>query len=224
VFLAAAIATWHLGYRFASPAFQELIGFSSDRIANPDLETILGHWFAWQLPAVVPCVLLWFVGERLGLMPSFSAALRSGGSWRRVVRAGLTAGAVFAFLTLALGPAVGGRLGFHPHLPDLVGNLVSNMYEEIVDRGFLFAAFYGLAAGATFPLEGKLDRRGLALATIGSSVAFAALHTQYAVALRIMLGVVSVLFVWPWVRARSLWAPWIVHMIGDVVGDTFLVL
>jgi hypothetical protein len=224
VFLAAAIGTWHFGYRFASPAFQDLIGFSSSRIANPDLETILGHWFAWQLPAVVPCVLLWLLGQRLGLMPSLSASLGSGGSWRRVLRAGLTAGAIFAVLTLVLGPAVGGRLGFHPYLPKVAGDLVSNMYEEMVNRGFLFAAFYGLAAGATFPLEGKLDRRGLAVATIGSSVAFAALHTQYALALRVMLAVVSVLFVWPWARARSLWAPWIVHMIGDVVGDTFLVL
>jgi hypothetical protein len=224
MFLASAVTTWHLAFRFGPPAFEQLIGFSHFGERHRDLATIVGHWFAWQLPAVVPCVLLWLLGQHLGLMPSLSASLGSGGSWRRVVRAGLAAGSVLAIVTLVLGPAVGGRLGFHPYLPKVAGDLVSNMYEEIVHRGFLFAAIYGLVAGATFPLEGKLDRRAVAVATVGSTFAFAALHAQYPLALRVLLGVVSLAFVWPWVRARSLWAPWVVHMIGDVVGDTFLVL
>jgi membrane protease YdiL (CAAX protease family) len=98
------------------------------------------------------------------------------------------------------------------------------MYEELVYRGFLFAAFYGAVAGETFRLKGSFDRRGLLAATIGSCILFAAGHEQYAVDVRVALGVTSLVFVWPWVRTRSLWAPWIVHMIGDLVGDTFLIM
>jgi hypothetical protein len=39
-----------------------------------------------------------------------------------------------------------------------------------------------------------------------------------------VLGVIGVAFVWPWVKARSLWAPWIPHTLGDLIGDTILTL
>jgi membrane protease YdiL (CAAX protease family) len=81
-----------------------------------------------------------------------------------------------------------------------------------------------VAAGATFPLSGAADRKGVVVGTIGSCVIFAAGHGQYPVPLRVVLGVVAVIFVWPWVKARSLWAPWIPHTLGDVIGDTILTL
>ena len=59
---------------------------------------------------------------------------------------------------------------------------------------------------------------------IGSSVIFAMGHEQYAMALRVVLGVVATVFVYPWVAARSLWAPWIAHMLVDIIGDSILEL
>jgi hypothetical protein len=221
VYLAVTLVTWEISIRTLSPWFQRLMGFR--RIASHDVATVVGHWFAWQLPAVIPCVLVWWIGERLGLMPSFTSVFKSGGSWSRVVRAGLMATIVLLFLTLTLGKAVGGTFQFQPYVPKMIGDVVSNMYEEIINRGFFFAAFYGLAAGATFPLSGKLHRGGLALGTIGSCIVFASGHTQYPLPLRVLLGVVAaVAFVWPWVRARSLWAPWIPHTLGDFIADTIL--
>jgi hypothetical protein len=217
--LLAALAAWWFGFRELAPFAQRVTGF--ERIADRDVATIVGHWFAWQLPGVIPCVLVWIVGERLGLMPSFVASLGGGGSWRTVVRSGLLATVVLLALTVGIGGAVG-TFGFHPYVPKMLGDLVSNMYEEIVHRGLLFAAFYGVAAGATFPLSGALDRRGLVAGTVGSCVVFAAGHGQYPLALRVVLGVIAVVFVWPWVRARSLWAPWIPHTLGDVIGDSIL--
>jgi hypothetical protein len=38
--------------------------------------------------------------------------------------------------------------------------------------------------------------------------------------LRVVVGVVAIVFVYPWVAARSLWAPWIPHTLGDVIADT----
>ena len=62
------------------------------------------------------------------------------------------------------------------------------------------------------------------MGTVGSCAVFAAGHEQYAVALRVLVGVVAVVFVYPWVSARSLWAPWIPHTLGDIIGDSILKL
>lgn len=225
--LAAALGAWRLGFYELTPWVQRVSGF--ERVVDPDLRTVLGHWLFWQLPGVVPCVLVWILGARFGLMPSLRAAFGTGGSSRRVVTQGLMATAVLLAITVALGGALGGRFGFHPDFAKMAGDLVSNMYEEIVHRGLLFAAFYGVAAGATFPVgkttgEEPLHRMGTLLGTVGSSIVFALGHTQYSLPLRVVLGVISVVFVWPWARARSLWAPWIPHTLGDVIGDTILKL
>lgn len=91
-------------------------------------------------------------------------------------------------------------------------------------RGLMFSAFFGVVAGTRFPLSGKADRAGLVVGTIGSCVVFALGHEQYPVALRVVVGVVAVVFAYPWAAARSLWAPWIPHTLGDFVGDTILTL
>jgi hypothetical protein len=218
----AALGAWWLGFYHLAPWVQRVSGFQ--RVVDKATQTVLGHWFAWQLPGVVVCVAVWLVGARLALMPPFLASLRTGGAIRRVVTSGLAASVVLLILTVAIGAAAGGRFGFHPYFPKMLGDLVSNMYEEIVHRGLMFCAFYGLAAGATFPLSGKLDRSALVAGTVGSCAVFAAGHTQYAIALRIVLGLIAIVFVWPWVRARSLWASWIPHTLGDLIGDSILKL
>jgi membrane protease YdiL (CAAX protease family) len=79
----------------------------------------------------------------------------------------------------------------------------------------------GAAATATqFPLAGTADRAGLVVGTIGSCVVFAVGHEQYPIALRVVVGVVAVVFAYPWIAARSLWASWIPHTLGDFIGDT----
>jgi hypothetical protein len=50
------------------------------------------------------------------------------------------------------------------------------------------------------------------------------LHEQYSVLLRVVVGVVAVVFVYPWAASRSLWAPWIPHTLGDVIVDSILEL
>ena len=42
--------------------------------------------------------------------------------------------------------------------------------------------------------------------------------------MRVVIGVFSIAFVYPWVAARSLWAPWIPHTLVDVIGDSILEL
>ena len=219
---AAALLAWWISDHFITPWVSALAGY--DRITNRDLSILLGHWVFGQLPRVVVCLGVWLVGMRLGLMPSLRQALALGGSWRRVVVTGLAATGIFLVVSVAIGAAAGGTFGFHPYFPKMAGDLVSNMYEEIVYRGLMFSAFYGVAAGASFPLTGRLNRAGVIAGTIGSCVVFAAGHEQYSIALRVVVGVVAVVFVYPWCAARSLWAAWIPHTLGDVIVDSILKL
>ena len=220
--LAAALAAWWIADQRVVPWVQRVAGY--DRITDRALSILLGHWVFGQLPRVLLCVAVWLVGSRLGLLPSLRQSLSSGGSWRRVIVTGLIATAIFLILAVAIGAAAGGTFGFHPYVPKMAGDLVSNLYEEIVYRGLMFSAFYGVAAAAPFPLTGPLDRAGVVVGAVGSCVVFAAGHEQYELALRVVVGVVALVFVYPWIAARSLWAPWIPHTLGDIIGDTILKL
>jgi len=220
--LAAALVAWWVSDHQIVPWVQRVAGY--DRIHDRDLSILLGHWVFGQLPRVLICVAVWLVGSRFGLMPSLRQSFASGGSWHRVVITGLLATATFLVATLAIGVGAGGTFGFHPYFPKMAGDLVSNMYEEIVYRGLMFSAFYGCVVGASFPLAGKVDRAGIVVGTIGSCAVFSVGHEQYPIALRVIVGVVAVIFVYPWIASRSLWAPWIPHTLGDVIGDTILKL
>jgi hypothetical protein len=220
--LVAAILAWWISDHEITPWVQRAAGF--DRIHDRDLSVLLGHWVFGQLPRVLACVGVWLVGSRLGLMPSLRGSLTSGGSWRRVVVTGLIATVILLVLTVVIGAAAGGTFGFHPYFPKMAGDLVSNLYEEIVYRGLMFSAFYGVAAAESFPLAGKVDRAGVVVGTLGSCAVFAIGHEQYAVGLRAIVGVVAVVFVYPWIAARTLWAPWIPHTLGDIIGDSIVKL
>jgi membrane protease YdiL (CAAX protease family) len=219
--LAGSLLAWWAGNHALMPWAQQVAGL--ERVTGPVARTLLGHWVFWQLPTALACLAVWWAGARLGLLPPPLATLRGGGSWRRVVAFGL-AGGVAIVAWSAVGAAFGGGFGFHPDFPKMAGDLVSNLYEEIVYRGLIFCTCYGVAAGATPPLEGPLDRMGLVAAAVGSAAVFGAGHDQAPVGLRLAIGVAGIIFAWPFWRTRSLWAPWLAHMVGDVVGDTFLTL
>jgi membrane protease YdiL (CAAX protease family) len=220
--LAAALAAWWISDHAITPWVQRVAGY--DRIRDRDLSILLGHWVFGQLPRVMMCVGVWLIGSRWGLMPSLRQSLASGGSWRRVVVTGLIATTILLVLTVGIGAAAGGTFGFHPYFPKMAGDVVSNLYEEIVYRGLMFSAFYGVAAGASFPLVGNLDRAGVVVGTLGSCAVFGVGHEQYPIGLRVLVGVTAVVFVYPWIATRSLWAPWIPHTLGDVIGDSILKL
>src|SRR5262245_12305883 len=128
--LAAALAAWWISDHEITPWVQRIAGY--DRIHDRDLSVLLGHWVFGQLPRVLLCVGVWLIGTRSGLMPSLRQSLTSGGSWRRAVVSGLIAAAVLLVLTAAIGAAAGGKFGFHPYFTKMAGDLVSNLYEEIV--------------------------------------------------------------------------------------------
>ncbi|HKA57308.1 MAG TPA: CPBP family glutamic-type intramembrane protease [Gemmatimonadales bacterium] len=220
--LVLALAAWWISDHTITPWIQRLAGY--DQIHDKALSILLGHWVFGQLPRVVLCVAVWLMGARFGLMPSLRQSLGSGMSWRKVVVTGLIATAIGLVLTFAIAVAAGGAFGFHPYVPKMAGDLVSNLYEEIVYRGLFFCSFFGVAAGTRFLLSGPLDRAGLIVGTIGSCFVFALGHEQYEMSLRIAIGVLAIVLVYPWAAARSLWASWIPHTLGDFITDSIVTL
>jgi hypothetical protein len=220
--LAAALLAWWVGDHYLVPWVQDFTHYRA--IQSRALSLLLGHWVIDQGPRLLLCLAVWRVGFHFGLLPSLSASLGSGGSWRRVLRTGLVATVAFLAVSAALVLATSGTFGVHPYFPKMAGDLVSNMYEEIVYRGLMFSACYGLAAAAPFPLTGPTQRAGLVVGTLCSCLIFGVAHEQYAVALRVVVGLVAILFVYPWASARSLWAAWLPHTVGDIIDDTFMAL
>lgn len=220
--LLAAIAGWWISDHIITPWIEHHSGYLE--MKNRGLSILLGHWVFGQLPRVLVCTLVWIVGMRFALMPSLRDALRPGSLNRHAIKHGLRSGIILVLITCAVGAAAGGEFGFHPYVPKMAGDLVSNMYEEIVYRGLIFSAFYGVGAGRAFSLNENSSKAGLLLGTIGSCTIFAMAHEQYDVSLQIVIGLSSIGFVYPWVKARTLWSPWIAHMLVDVIADTFIEL
>jgi hypothetical protein len=218
--LAAALAVWWISDHWITPWVQHVAGY--DLIQNKDLSVLLGHWVFGQLPRVLLCVAVWLIGSRLDLMPSLRQSLGPGTGWHHVVVTGLIATVIMLTLTIAIVIAAGGKFNFHVYFPKMAGDLISNLYEEIVYRGLMFSAFYGVAAATKFPLIGKLNRAAVVVGAVGSCFVFAAGHDQYSLELRVAVGVVALVFIYPWVAARSLWAPWIPHTLGDFIADSIL--
>ena len=218
---AALLALW-LNNHVMVPWIGRASGYHD--IQNRDLSVILGHWVFDQLPRVLLCAGVWLAGARLGLMPPIRGCLGNGGSTRRVIVTGLWSTAILLALTAGIGASAGATWGFFPYVPKMAGDLASNLYEEFVYRGLMFCAFYGVAAAASFPLAGTLHRAGLVVGVAGSSIVFAAGHDQYSVELRVIIALVSTVFAFAWVRARSLWAPWIPHTLVDFIADSVMKL
>lgn len=116
-------------------------------------------------------------------------------------------------LAFALGSivAMGQASAIHYIPPDywsIGGNLFSNFYEEFIFRGFVLAALT-----AVF---------GFWPAAIISSAMWAAMHAQYPLPLQVAIFGAGVVFAWIKRTTKSLWAPWVAHMLLDIIGDSLV--
>ena len=173
------------------------------------LRPFVQHALGGTLVAAAICLAGWWVLWRLALLPSPRRLLTAGPSARRTVIVGLACAAAVAAYTLAFAVAIGIPFQFRPMPWTMAGNVLSNLFEEIVYRGFLIQA--GVVA---------LGHRHLAIAV--SALVFAAAHEQYPWEYRVVMLPVAWLFAFAAVRAGSLLAPWIAHQVLDVVADTVL--
>lgn len=180
-----------------------------EEFGNPKYEGVwilIPHVFLYTTLAAVVSAVLWVVLTAAGLLPAMPFRFNFD-----VTLWGVAAGV--GGLAVALGYFAffypPGTLHYiEPKLWSIAGNVFSNFYEEFLYRGFLLVALT-----AVF---------GFWPAALITSVAFGASHVQYPVDLRAMISVVG--FGWA-VAARqsnSIWAPYIGHMLLDVVGDSLI--
>lgn len=124
---------------------------------------------------------------------------------------GVLGGIVVIAITVVALHALGHGGAFHAPRVDpwlMAGNAFSNFFEELIFRGFLLAAL--VAALGFWP------------AAILSSIAFGAVHTQFPLEIKVLVGVAGFVWCLVAVRARSLLAPYISHMTLDWLIDPFL--
>lgn len=170
---------------------------------------LMRHALEHTLMTAALCLLGWWGLSKLGLLSSPVRLLTLGPDRRRTVLVGLGVTAAMLAYTLLGAAAVGIPFQFNPLPWLMVGNVFSNMYEEIIYRGLMIHV--GLAG---------LQNRHLAL--LVTAVVFAAVHTQYPWSLRLVMLPAAWLFGFAYVRSGSLLAPWIAHQVVDMIGDTIL--
>jgi membrane protease YdiL (CAAX protease family) len=130
----------------------------------------------------------------------------------RDLRYGGSIGLGLCVATLACVALTGaGRLAFEPNWAGHGVNVFSNLYEEIVTRGLL--------------LQVALRGGGRRFAMIWTGLVFGTMHIRYTMnglLFALVVAATTWLFAWAIPKARSLWAGWLAHQVGDPVVDSLL--
>ena len=209
----------------------------SSKLALLALATVvylIGLWPSWSLRDAVlsaagnpPYAGLWLFIPHV-LLYSTLAARVAGAAWFSCVRAKWLTPPRFALnasvaLWSTLGAAFGlglvvavifvmgqqAALRYIPPNPwSIAGNVFSNFYEEFIFRGFILAAL-----AAVF---------GFWPAVLVSSLAWAALHTQYPLPLRAAVFGVGAILAGVLRLTKTLTGPYAAHMMLDIVADSFI--
>ena len=177
---------------FGSPAYQ-------------GVWILIPHVFLYSTLSAVVCLVLWLALIRLKWLSPMPLAFSRGVVLWGLAGAVLAAAASFAYFAIQMPEALhAARVN-----PWIAGaNLFSNFYEEFIFRGFLLAAL--TAALGFWP------------AALLSSIAFAAVHTQYPLDLQAVLAGCAVAWCWIVRRTKSLWSAYIAHMALDWIVDPFV--
>lgn len=167
----------------------------------------LPHLLLYSTLTACVATVLWFTFVRARIL----AAPLLGLPTARQLGAGVVAGIVSVIASVALVYALfpAGTVHWIDPVPwKIAGNVFSNFYEEFVYRGFMLAAL-GAAIGF-WP------------AAIVSSAMWGYTHSQYPLSLQALIMAVGVYFSWLVRKARSLWTPYVSHMVLDIVGDSLI--
>ena len=162
------------------------------------------------LPALAALAAWWWLARRR-LVPPPRESFSLGAHPRRTVLAGLAGGLAVSALVLGVVAASGAAPLHAPSLDawSWLGNLVSNLWEEIWFSGLVLLA-----------LVAATGRRWAGV--ILTSLVFAAIHTQYPLGFKVLIAVNASLMGGVRLWTGSLWTAWIVHQMSDMIVDTFL--
>jgi membrane protease YdiL (CAAX protease family) len=133
---------------------------------------------------------------------------QASGSLRQSVQPGVAYGLLIFITIIPVALYFGMKLSAQFSLPSAVGNLLSNGAEEIIYRGILLAAAMTLF-------------RKSWISIIISSMAFGLAHWDLPFLFQTYITIVGLILGYLYLRTKSLFAPYIAHMIADLLADSF---
>ena len=205
ILLVAAVAVFLVNGK-PSEMLREAVLTQFGKPAYEGVWVLIPHMFLYSTLTAVVAMVLWLVFSRMGWVakPWFGRlTLKTAAA---AVLVGLALAAVsLGYIGYAM-PQAMHEFRFDPWAAG--GNLFSNLFEEIIFRGFMLAALaavFGFWPGA-----------------ILSSIAFGAVHSQYPLDLQVLVGLGGLAWCWLVRISQSLWAPWVSHTVLDLVVDPFV--
>jgi membrane protease YdiL (CAAX protease family) len=167
----------------------------------------LPHLLLYSTLTALIAGLVWFALVRQRLLSATHFATPNS----RQLSAGIVGGIIALIVSLLfvyfMFPA-GTIHWIEPSFWKIAGNVFSNFYEEFIFRGFMLAALS--AAIGFWP------------AAIVSSAMWGYKHNQYPLSLQLLITGTGIYFSWLMRQTRSLWTPYVSHMVLDVIGDSLI--
>jgi membrane protease YdiL (CAAX protease family) len=205
VLLVAAVAVYLVNGK-PSEMLREAVLTHYGNPAYDGVWIAIPHLFLYSTLTAAVAMAAWVVFSRMGWVagPWFARLTVKSATWAVVVALALAAISL-GYVHFAMPGAIH-EMRFNPWLAG--ANLFSNLFEEVIFRGFLLAAL-----AAVF---------GFWPAAVLSSIAFGAVHSQYPIELQVLVGAGGLAWCWLVRTSKSLWAPYVSHMVLDLVVDPFV--
>lgn len=129
------------------------------------------------------------------------------GDFRIAVRYGFVAGLFVFAITIPVAIYFGMKYSPQFAVVGAVGNIFSNGAEEVIYRGILLSAAVLIV---------RKSWCGLVI----SSIAFGLGHWDLPLLFQAYIGIVGLVLGWTYLRTKSLAAPYVAHMIADLLADS----
>lgn len=164
------------------------------------------HLFSQSLPVDVVCFVMLVVFCSAGIIPKPNFQ----GSISKVFKEGTLWGLLICVPVIPLALHLGFELGFTFSWQKMLGNVISNSYEELTYRVFLFSvAAYAL--------------KSIPAGALVSAVLFALIHNQYPVSMQIAVGLAALFFSAAYIRSGTIFAALWAHQLSDMILDSILI-
>jgi len=203
--LAAGAAAYCTAF-FPNPQFRRWVRELVGNQMNAGPWVFVRHLVVQTTMVALACALVWWLLARRGWLPPIRESLHLREPRRILAWAAIMSAAIIAFTTVTI-LATGGT--FAPHVPrgwDVLGNVFSNFYEQLIFTGFLFVVLREVTGSD-------------AAAVVGVALLFGAVHTQYPLELRASIAISALLMGVARVKTGTIWTVWLVHMAADIVLD-----
>jgi membrane protease YdiL (CAAX protease family) len=197
-----AIGTWWSSEHYLRPLCGGPIQQARNYFGNgPFIQNI----FSQSLPTDIVCFAMLTGLCVANVLPApkiratFSTTAREGSFW----------GLLICIPTIFLAVHLGFHVGFEPNWQNILGNVISNSYEELTYRVFLFSI-----AAYTF--------KNIWIGVLIAAILFASIHTQYPISMQVIVGLASVFFSLAYIRSKTVFATLWAHQLSDMILDSIL--